>query len=469
MPSLIVGSYRSVSRLFDNNMYQFLEPQPSYWEATAGDSVPDVATLAEEESCEVAIIGGGYTGLSAAYHLARDYQVDVRVLEAGHIGWGASGRNGGFCSIGGSTLELEQALERYGADSVRHFYQSQVDAIELVRALIDDEDMDCAVQGDGELEIACSAASFADLKEYAEARFRIVGLDTRVFTAAEFRERYFDATEQFGAARVRPTFGLHPMRFSNGLCAAAQRHGARIHAHSEVLSWSKDGSTHVLRTANGTIRARKVIMAANGFMPEHLHPSFAGRPLPMISAIVVTRPLADDELTSYRWQTECPSITSRKLLNYFRLLPDRRFMFGGRGHASGSAAGAARIYRQLTARLYELWPEWREVSIDYCWHGLVCMTRRQTPCIGRLTEDPGVFFGFGYHGNGVNTSVWSGKQIAGWLAGSGAQEGRIPAAIPSMMRDMPAKFPLPALRRLYVEGLVTRYRLAEWLQRKKPG
>ena len=449
-----------MGRLFHDNLYQFAMPQPSYWEATAGDARPAAPALPADAACDVAVIGGGYTGLSAAYHLARDYHVDVRVLEAGHIGWGASGRNGGFCGIGGTALELKQAIESYGADAVRHYYQCQVEAVELVRSIIDDEGIDSPKQGDGELEVAYSAESFAAIKEHAEASFGLLGLDTRVYTAEQFRERYFDATEQHGAVRVRPTFGLHPMRFINGLAVAAERHGALLHARSEVLSWSKDGNTHLLYTPGGTVRARVVIMASNGFMPEHLHPSFARRPLPMISAIVVTRPLTDEELAAQGWQTECPSITARKLLNYFRLLPDKRFMFGGRGHSSGSTAGELRTYQGLISRLRELWPAWRDVAIDYRWHGLICMTRRMTPSVGSLPEDPSVFYGFGYHGNGVNTSVWSGKQLAMWIGGSD-RSAQVPRSIPLMMQNLPARFPFAALRRIYLQVMLAIYSARE--------
>lgn len=431
-------------------MYRFGERQPSYWEATAGPPQPDSATLPRDESCDVAIIGGGYTGLSAAYHLARDYQLDVRVLEAGHIGWGASGRNGGFCSVGGSKLDLDDELSTYGLENVRHYYQSQVDAIDLVLQIIKEEKIDTPMQGDSELEVAHTPRAFELSKLHAQKQYRLLGLDTEAISAEKFRERYFDSAEQYGATRLRPTFGLHPMRYINGLADAAIRAGARVHSHSAVIDWSKIGSRHVLTTSGGSLRATRVVMAANGFMPEHLRSEFAGVPLPMISAIIVTRPLAEDELAAHRWKTDNPAINSRELLNYFRLLPDKRFMFGGRGHSSGTASGANAIGRSLRAQLIRQWPQWRDVDIDYFWHGLICMTRRMTPCVGRLESDPSVFYGFGYHGNGVNTSTWSGKQIADWLGNSAADSTDIPATLPVMVSGMSRSFPLPALRLHYL-------------------
>lgn len=452
-----------VNRLYHDDMYRFDQPQPSYWEATAGRCDSLAEPLASDDSCEVAIIGGGYTGLSTAYHLAKDHNIEARVLEAGHIGWGASGRNGGFCSIGGTSLALSRQIDKYGQENVRHFYQSQLDAVRLVRNIIQDESIDAQMVGDAELEVAHSNKAFAELKQHAEMQFRLLGLDADVLTADQNRSEYFDSTEQFGAARLRPTFGLHPMRYGLGLAAAAEKYGAKLHRDSEIVSWEKTGNEHLLRTRNATLKSKYVVMATNGFMPEHIHPEFHARPLPLISAIVVTRPLTDEELAEHHYHTMTPAITSRSLMNYFRLLPDNRFMFGGRGSTTGQDHAAARTYDQIIRRLRQLWPGWMNVQIDYRWHGLICMTFRQTPCIGRLPDDPSVFFGFGYHGNGVNTSNWTGRQMADWLAGSSIDNAKVPASLPVMVRDLPRRFPLPALRRHYLQARLALFRFSDWL------
>ncbi len=450
-------------RLYDDDMYRFDRPQHSYWEATAGQTEVVAEPLSADDSCEVAIIGGGYTGLSTAYHLARHHNIDARVLEAGHIGWGASGRNGGFCSIGGSSLGTKRQVHKYGQENVRHFYQSQVDAVELVRSIIQGEGIDAQMVGDAELEVAHSEKAFNQLKQHAEMQFRLLGLDADVVSAEEHKREYFDSTAQFGAARLRPTFGLHPMRFVLGLAAATKNCGAKLHPDSEVLSWEKNGNEHLLRTCNATLKSKYVVMATNGFMPEHIHSGFHARSLPLISAIVVTRPLTDSKLAAHHWQTMTPAITSHDLLNYFRLLPDRRFMFGGRGSSTGQDATAKRTYDRLIRRLRQLWPAWKNVQIDYRWHGLICMTLRQTPCVGRLQDDPSVFYGFGYHGNGVNTSVWTGKQIADWLASSSANNAKAPESLPMMVRGLSGRFPLPALRRHYLQARIALFRLTDWL------
>jgi len=444
-----------MGRLYDDNLYRFDTPQPSYWEATARD--PDFAAppLSSDESCDVAVIGGGYTGLSAALHLARDYNVDVRVLEAGHIGWGASGRNGGFCCLGGTGIHGEGLIRHFGLDEAREYYGSQIAAVELVRDLGSDEGIDYEAFGEAEVEIAHSPRAYDGLKASHRVMTEVLGLDAELLEADAARERIYDSTEQYGALISRPAFGLHPLRFCRGLAYAAARRGAKLHPGSEVVAWAGQDGGHRLTTQGGTLRADKVLFATNGFMPEQLQNEFHGRTLPVISAIIVTRPLSGRELAHQGWRTEHPAINSRHVLNYFRLLPDNRFLFGGRGHSRGTVDGERATYEKIIGAFRRIWPGWSDIAIDYRWHGLICMTGSMRPAVGRLEGDSGVYYGFGYHGNGVNTATWAGKQLADWI-GSGTE----PAGLPAIVKGLPRRYPLPALRRAYLRtGLV----IANWL------
>lgn len=436
--------------IYDESLYRFDEAQPSYWEETAGERNLDARALESDESCDVAVIGGGFTGLSAALHLARDFGIDVRVLEAGHIGWGASGRNGGFCSVGGTKVSVHAQINRFGAEETRRYYQSQVDGIELVRALGRDEGIDFQLQGDAEFTVAHSPRALRALAAELDLRRRVLGLDVSLLSREAFLEQGYDSPEQFGALALKPTFGLHPMRYVLGLARAAQRRGARLHPRTGVKAWRKNGQDHVLETPGGRLRARRVIIACNGFMPEHLHHVLTGRPLPVQSNIIVTRPLTDPELEAHGWRNACPSIEARHLYVYFRMLPEGRLMLGGRGDARGDPRSADRVFDQLRRRMGVIWPHWRDVAITHRWRGLVCFTFGLRPCIGKFPDDPSVMFGFGYHGNGVNTATWTGRELAYWLAGSNASEGTEPQHLPALVRGLSRRFPLPALRRLYV-------------------
>ena len=320
------------------------------------------------------------------------------------------------------------------------------------------------MQGDAELEIACTSGAFEELKERAEKQFRLLGLNTRVLSREQFAERYFDCPRMHGAAAQRPTFGLHPLRYALGLAVAAEQRGAQLHAMSEVIEWRKEGDTHLLTTESGTVRAKTVVLATNGFTPEHLYDGIRARTLPVISAIVVTRPLSDDELAAHGWQTESPAFTSYDLLNYFRILPDRRFLFGGRGSSSGDPEGTVRNFVSLTNQFRKLFPHWREIEIDYQWHGLICLTRRLTPAIGTMPDDPSVFFGYGFHGNGINNATWSGRQIADWIGSASPDGAGFAESLPAVVRGLPARFPFPSLRIRYVQARIAMFRVTDWLR-----
>ena len=447
-------------RIYNQSMYKFDTPESSLWEASQGARIPHSIKLMGDHSADVAIIGGGYTGLSAAYHLAKDFNVKSSVIEAGHIGWGASGRNGGFCSVGGTAEDNQTLIKKYGLDDVKKYYQSQIDAIELVRSIILDEKIDIKIQGNAEIEVARSSRDFDRLVSYANFRKKSLGLNTSIIPEDRFKEEYFDSTEQYGAISIEPTFGIHPLRFVNGLADAASNRGVNLYSNSEVISWEKTNNGHLLSTNKGSITAKYVIFATNGFMPEHLLPNFNARSLPIISSIITTRPLTEDELNSHNWKTEDPIINSRKLVNYFRMLPDNRFLFGGRGSSSGNQQGALKNYRYLESVMKKIWPNWRSVDIEYKWHGFVCFTKRLTPSIGRLDDDPSVFFGFGYHGNGVNTSTWTGYQLAKWV-GKINVRSEYPEELPNLIRGLSPKFPLSSFRRYYLQAMINFYRFKD--------
>lgn len=453
------------ARFYDGSLYQFDSAQPSYWEATATDSASHRSVLDSPGNCDIAILGGGYTGLSAAYTLASEYNCDVRVLEAGHIGWGASGRNGGFCTLGGVKLSHKQMIRRFGLEAVTDFWQSQAAAVECVTDLCDSESIEVSRQGDGEYTVADNQKHFSMLEEEADLWRNKFGIHAETLTREQFLEVGYDSMEQQGAMLLKPSYGIHPLKFVFGLAAAAERKGAVLHPHSEVIDWQKKGSKHELHTAGGVLRANKVLVACNGFMPEHLQPQLRSRLVPVQSNIIVTRSLSDAELEAHRWRTECPMVNTRNLFFYFRMLPNNQLMVGARGGTQGSADEADAFFQSMKQRVDAVWPHWQHVDVEYSWRGLIGINSTRCPALGQSVQDPSTYFAFGYQGNGVNTATWSGRQMANWMVGDTNLYGR-GKAVPKILLsgtggNWPRKIRPSFFRRTYLNTMLAKYRLLD--------
>ena len=445
--------------LFHPSLYRYDEPQPSYWEDTARDLNPSGDKLNTTESCDVAIIGGGYTGLSAALHLARDYQIDVRVLEAGHIGWGASGRNGGFCTMPSTKISLKSQIRKFGLEETRKYHASQVEGVELVRQLGETESIDFLAQGDGQVTVADSHKAFSGLVEYAEFQKKILNVDIDIYSQDEFKAFGYDSSHQHGAINTKPAFGLHPLRYVKGLAIAAEKHGVKLHPHSKVDSWRKENGRHHLVTDEGTLTAKQVILTGNGFLPENLNNEIAGRHLPLQSAIVVTRPLKQEELDAQHWKTETPLANSAHMFFYYRLLKDRRLLLGGRANHIGDPGGAEVTWQFLEDTISNLWPHFSAADITHRWRGLVCFAMNLRPSLGRMQDDQSIWYSFGYHGNGVASATWHGKALAKWMGELSHHNS--PSHIPALIQGLPPRFPIASMRPQYLSAALNLYKLRD--------
>ena len=437
-------------------MYDPAVPVGSFWEDEAPPLAAgvDLGSFGEDgASCDVAIIGGGYTGLSAALHLSRDHHVDVRLLEAGPLGWGASGRNGGFCTLPPSGLGLGELISRYGKAEAQRFISSQVEAVDLAQALARDEGIDYLPQGDGTLHVAHDAKRFEELAEEVRLWRDVFGVQAKLMRREEVAASQYDSAEQFGAAFNPVGFGIQPLRFARGLAAAAARHGAKLHGNSDVGRWERRDGWHHLVTNGGTLRARKVVIATNGFIRPALAPRLERRVVPVLSNIIVTRPLTDGERLAQKWRTERPCSNTRNLLFYYRMLPDRRFLFGARGDLTGKPEDGAAMRRWMEKRLGEVFPAWADVETTHYWRGFVCMNRRLTPSIAFMEGDRTALAALAYHGDGVSAAPWAGRMAARLMVGR-ADEGDLPAPF----RGEPGLIPFAALRRWYLRGALSYYR-----------
>ena len=202
---------------------------PSYWAETAGPEPAGTPTLAADRRADVAVIGGGYTGLAAAYRLAGTHGLDTVVLEANRIGWGASGRNGGFALITMGKVPLDERIRHWGVDAARRSIALGIEAVETVRDFITREQIACDAQPDGSFLVAHRADMTATLQERARLYREVIGYaGVEYFDGPRLeREGLLRGAEAHGALRTRDAFGLHPMKYVRGLARAAQRRGAR--------------------------------------------------------------------------------------------------------------------------------------------------------------------------------------------------------------------------------------------------
>jgi gamma-glutamylputrescine oxidase len=426
---------------------------PSYWAATGGPEPDGVRMLDGDRRADVAVIGGGYTGLGAAYRLAGTHGLDTVVLEANAIGWGASGRNGGFALITLGKVGLEDRIRRWGIEAARHSIAVGVEAIETVRELIAREHIACDPGQDGSLLVAHRPSAVADLQERVRLYREVLGYPHVEFLDRAWLERdgYMRGAEAWGALHTRNAFGLHPLKYARGLAAAALKRGATVCAASPVVGWRREGSEHVLVTPRGAVRARKVVMATNRYTPEGLHPFFRGRVLPATSNIIVTRPLTEAEWRDVGMLTTRVYSDTRKLLFYWRRLPDDRLLFGGRAGVFDTPAGLRRCRRRLEAHMVAKWPALRGVASEYSWSGKVCLSYDLMPHVNRADGDPSVAYALAYQGSGVAMSTYCGGLVADLVAGKD-----IPRNTPLTSATLP-RFPLPFLRSAYLAGAYVVY------------
>lgn len=436
--------------------YATASPVASLW---ATDMTPPrYAALQQDHHCDIAVIGAGYTGLSAAYHLSLAQTANVCVLEAAQPGWGASGRNGGFCCLGSTKLSYSQLIRRFGLNATRHFLTVQQEAVALVQTLAEREHLPIAAVGTGEFILAHKPARAHRLRAEQTFLQETLGLPATYHAGSELAALGLGGA--FHAALHYPVgFGLHPLRYVSGLAAAAVRHGAQLYGDSPVHAWTRHGHQHVLHTPGGTVTAERVIVAGNGYTPEHLHPALYGSTLPALSNIITTRPLTEAEQAAQGWQTLTPACDSRVLLHYFRRLPDGRFLFGGRGGLSASPAAARALQARLTHTFRQLFPAWRAVEITHFWRGLVCLAADRLPHIGPLPADPTVLVGMAYHGSGVAMATWAGQALARLCQGETDTQ-----VLPIILRQPLPHFPLPVLRLFYLRAAYAGYHVQdEWL------
>ena len=380
-----------------------------FWQASM-PALPDRSDRPLPSTADVVVIGGGYAGVTAARELARR-GVAVTLLEARTLGWGASTRNGGIVH-GGYKWSAGQLIKRYGQDTGRALYQETLDSYQLVKQLIAEEAIDCDFREVGHLELAYAPAHAPEL-EHARESLASVGVRSTVVPREHIHEE-IGSDAYFGALAVEGSGLLHPGRYFGGLASAADRAGADLHEGVRAKRIAKADGGFVVETERGTIRARDVFVATNGYT-DGVVPSLRRRIIPIGSYIIASEPLPE-ELAHELSPKGRAFFDTKNFLYYWHVSADRRMVFGGR--ASFMPTTIDRTAAILWRGLLEVHPQMAGHRIEYAWGGNVGFTFDRMPHVGQ-TKD-GVTYAMGCCGTGVALMTNLGTKVGAWLAGDEA-------------------------------------------------
>ena len=376
------------------------EYPPSWYAATAVPA-PHHPALEGEATADVCIIGGGYTGLSAALHCA-EKGLSVVLLEAHRLGFGASGRNGG--QVGSGQRQDQVWLEKVaGREDARRLWDLAQDAKALVRDLIDRHAMPGTTFRPGIAHACWSDGEVRDARLYAEKLHRDYGYDQIEPLDRDGIRRLIGSPVYKGGEVDRGAGHIHPLNFALGLGRAAAAAGARIFERSEVLAIDH-GPRPVVRTGGGQVTCAHVILAANGYLGR-LEPDIATRVMPINNFIVATEPLGD---RAAQILSEPVAVADTKfVVNYWRLSDDGRLLFGG-GESYGWRFPD--IVKTVSKPMLQVYPQLKDTRITHAWGGTLAITMNRMPCFRRLR--PNVLSASGYSGHGVALATMAGRLLA---------------------------------------------------------
>jgi gamma-glutamylputrescine oxidase len=373
---------------------------------------------------DVAVVGGGIAGCSAALHLAkRGYR--VALLEARTVGFGASGRSGGQIIFGLAASQKTLAAA-VGRDDARRLFDLSVEALDLTRSLIIENGIDCEYHPN-HVHVAVKPRHLLELEDWArelheECDYRSARLLNREELEAHVR------SERYLGGLIDPRSGhLHPLKYTRGVARAAETAGAKIFENSQVLRY-EDGPEVTVHTAQGSVRCAQLVLCANAYIGA-LAPSLARRILGVGTYIIATEPLGEERVRALL-PSNAAIADINWILDYFRRSADHRLLFGGR--VSYSAVQPPHLADSMRKRMLRIFPTLADVKVAYAWGGYLDITMNRAPDFGRLASN--VFYMQGFSGHGISLTGLAGKLVAEAVAGS-AERFDVFARIPH--RDFP--------------------------------
>jgi len=441
-----------VKHIYGSFAYSDAPRANCWWDQTC--ETVERPALGGDQICDVAIIGGGFTGLSAALHLAQA-GVNAVVVESRYVGWGASGRNGGFCCLGGGRLSDKTLDRKFGRKDRLEFRAAELAAINLVDELTTDHRIGIDRHSDGETELAHRPKDMGDLRKRVHEIKENYGLDATLIEKSALADHGLKGLFH-GALTIPAGFALNPRKYVTGLAAAAQKAGAVIYHNTTAQEIKQSNGGFTVQTATGSLTAKKLLIATNGYSSEGIPDWLGGRYMPAQSSVIVTRPLSDDEIKAAGWSSNQMVYDTRHLLHYFRLMPDRRMLFGMRGGLLTGPKAEKRAIANVRRDFEAMFPAWKHVETPFAWSGMVCIARDQMPFVGPVPNRQGMFASLCYHGNGVAMASYCGALIADVILGKPRKR-----AYPISMQTSLSLFELGRFRRALLPVAYLGYALAD--------
>lgn len=382
------------------------EHTESYYAASATKYAP-YPQLEGSISCDICVIGAGYTGLSSALHLAEN-GYKVVVLEAARVGFGASGRNGGQV-VNSYSRDVDVIERTYGVDSARMLGSMMFEGGDIIRERIKRYDIDCDYRPGG-LFVALNPRQLNTLEEQKQNWERYGNTQLELLDAGQIRQEV-DSDRYVGALLDKRGGHLHPLNLAIGEARAIELNGGQIFEQSPVIG-IKHGNPAVVKTATGQVEARYVIVAGNAYLGSKLEPALSKRSMPCGTQVLTTEPLSPELAASLMPSNYCVE-DCNYLLDYFRLTADNRLLYGG-GVVYG-ARDPADIERLILPKLLKTFPQLKGVKIGYRWTGNFLLTLSRMPQFGRLENN--IYYMQGDSGHGVTCTHLAGRLISEVLRG----------------------------------------------------
>jgi gamma-glutamylputrescine oxidase len=386
---------------------------PEHREALRGDAQADVA-----------VVGGGIAGCSAALHLAkRGYS--VALLEARSVGYGASGRSGGQ-TIFGLAASQQALAAQVGRDEARRLFDLSIEALDLTQSLIREYAIDCDYHA-GHVHVAVKPRHLQELDAWARELHEEYGYRSAHLLNRHELEAHVRSERYLGGLLDTRSGHLHPLKYTQGLARAAEAAGARIFEQTTALSFA-EGAEVSVHTERGMVRCRHLVLCANAYVGM-LSPRLARRILGVGTYIIATRPM-DEARARALLPSDAAIADLNWILDYFRLSADRRLLFGGR--VSYSALQPPRLAESMHRRLARIFPQAADLEVEYAWGGYLDITMSRAPDFGRLA--PNIFYLQGFSGHGMSLTALAGKLVAEAVSGT-AERFDVFARLPH--RDFP--------------------------------